>query len=89
MLNMRKWILLAPLCVLFSGCNVTWPSIFSPGTVSEQQQRAAVFDPYTQPDQAPPVVGARPRDYQDPRAEPVQSQTYPNMSRRNASAWGG
>ena len=86
MLKLRKWYLLAPMILFLSGCNVTWPSLFAPGTTEEQQQRAVVFDPYTQPDQAPPVVGARPRDYQTPRAEPVQSQ----MLRENRSShWGG
>ena len=49
-----------------SGC-LSVPNLAHPGTEERQQARAQVFEPYPENDAGPPVVGGRPREYQDPR----------------------
>ena len=65
-------VLLTMLC----GCNVSLPRFFHPGHLYEQQLRATYHDPYGDNDSGPRISGARPLDYQAPRAEPVRTQWY-------------
>ncbi len=54
--------------VLPAGCsNVSTPNLVHPGTEEHQQARAYIFEPYPENGPGPPIVGARPREYQDPR----------------------
>jgi hypothetical protein len=55
------------------GC-LALPNLAHPGTEEYQQARAKVFEPYPENEPGPPVVGARPREYQDPRAEVLRVQ---------------
>jgi len=57
---------LLPAC---GGCLAT-PNLAHPGTEPYQQARARVWEPYPENEPGPPVVGARPREYQEPTAEP-------------------
>jgi hypothetical protein len=68
---MRGTLLLIPLLALLSGvCGcLAAPTVFHPGTEAYQQARARKFEPYPENDMGPPVVGARPREYQDQEAE--------------------
>ncbi len=63
------------LALTLPGCvrNLAGPQWGNPGTGPAQRSRAAVFDPYVDNDLGPEVVGARPRDFQKPRAEPTRS----------------
>ena len=65
------------LAAVFScGCQ-TPPRLFGPqGTMQNQQREASVFDPYTDNDLGPEVVGGRPRDFQKPAPEPVRSRWF-------------
>ena len=56
------------------GC-LAMPNLAHPGTEEHQQARAQVFEPYPENDPGPPVVGARPREYQDPRAEVTRASS--------------
>ena len=47
-----------------------------PGTVQKQRSNATVFDPYTDNDIAPEVVGGRPKDYQKPLSETDRSRMF-------------
>lgn len=47
-----------------------------PGTIQQQRIRATVHDPYPDQDAGPDVVGGRPRDYQQPLAEPVRNRMF-------------
>jgi len=58
------WFML-PAC---AGCLAT-PNVVHPKSVEYQQARARVFEPYPENEPGPPVVGARPREYQNPVAE--------------------
>ena len=49
-----------------SGCHVTPPSLLSPGDLTRQRTRAVMFDPYSDVDIGPEVVGGRPREFQRP-----------------------
>jgi len=61
-----------PICC---GCRcLATPDLSHPGTEAHQQARAQVFEPYPENEPGPPVVGARPREYQDPRAEVTRVQ---------------
>ncbi len=62
------------LLVIPLGCRNMGSLFGPPGTMRQQQLRAAVHDPYTEPDIGPEVVGGRPRDYQKPLPEPVRSR---------------
>jgi hypothetical protein len=62
------------LLLVFSGCRGYWNPFMPPGTMHQQQLKATVHDPYTEPDIGPEVVGGRPRDYQKPLAEPVRNR---------------
>ena len=48
----------------------------NPGTMSQQQQRATVFDPYADNTAGPEIVGGRPREFQKPLAEPVRARGF-------------
>jgi hypothetical protein len=59
-----------------AGCGETRPSLTHPGTIQQQQARANRFDPYPEPDTGPSpatMAGTRPRDYQNPAAEPMRA----------------
>src|SRR5271166_6600170 len=61
-----------PMC---GGCvGLATPNLSHPGTEANQQARAQVFEPYPENEPGPPVVGARPREYQEPRAEVLRVQ---------------
>ncbi len=47
-----------------------------PGTIQQQRIRATVHDPYPDQDAGPDVIGGRPRDYQQPLAEPVRNRMF-------------
>ena len=61
----------------FAGCPGLRPRpLQPPGPIPYQQFNATVHDPYVDQDAGPEVVGGRPRDFMEPRAEPVRSRTF-------------
>jgi hypothetical protein len=79
---MRHWLptfLATALCLSVAGCRTTEvPSLCCPpGPVDYQQQKAQRFDPYAEPGIAPFADGTRPRDYQNPVAEPSRARWDP------------
>jgi len=62
-----------PMC---GGC-LAPPNILHPGTEANQQARAQMFEPYPDNEIGPPVVGGRPREYQEPRAEVTRALQRP------------
>ncbi|MEI8375439.1 MAG: hypothetical protein WCJ35_21680 [Planctomycetota bacterium] len=75
-----RWILfLTALSIVLPACRgpdrLATPNLIPPfGSVDHQQARAQVFEPFPENEPGPPVVGARPREYQDPRAEVLRVQ---------------
>ncbi len=70
------------LAVALPACGVTKPSLTSPGTIEQQRFRSVMFDPYSDVDIGPEVVGGRPREFQRPlsqvdRNELVDRETTP------------
>ena len=63
---------------LAAGCGQTRPLLGPQGTVQQQRREASVYDPYTDNDLGPEVVGGRPRDFQKPVAEPVRNRWIAN-----------
>ena len=73
----RSWILaLSAICATAGGCASDGSFLFNPGTIQQQRLRATVHDPYSDQDLGPEVVGGRPRDFQQPLAEPVRNRLY-------------
>jgi hypothetical protein len=58
-----------------SGCgSLARPDWYHPGTARTQQLRAQRFDPYAEDEPGPTIVGARPREFQKPLAEPLRAR---------------
>lgn len=58
-----------------SGCqSMGLPRLFGPGSAPYQRGMAQQYDPYPETDVAPEIVGARPRDYQQPVPEPARAR---------------
>jgi hypothetical protein len=55
---------------------VQGPNWNNPGTLSQQQQRANVFDPFANNEVAPEIVGGRPRDFQKPMSEATRAHGF-------------
>jgi hypothetical protein len=53
------------------------PNVVHPGTEAYQQARARVFEPYPENEFGPPIVGGRPREYQNEIAEPDRVMPRP------------
>jgi len=61
-----------------TGCQgLAMPSWSRPGTAEYQQRRAERFDPYPENETGPPVVGARPLEYDKPPAETQRARWLP------------
>ena len=54
-----------------------------PGSVAKQRNNAVVYDPYTDNEIGPEVVGGRPKDYQKPLSETERSR----LMQRNKSLY--
>ena len=57
--------------LLLGGClcdhdNIRYPNLFQPGYLSEQQEHANVFDPFSRSDIGPKIAGDRPSGALDP-----------------------
>jgi predicted small lipoprotein YifL len=63
------------LAAVVGGCaGLKGPSWFHPGSAPYQQKQAERFDPYPDNQLGPEVVGARPREYEKPVAEPQRAR---------------
>ena len=58
------------------GCRSDGRLFRPPDTVQKQRSNATVFDPYTDNDIGPEVVGGRPKDYQKPLSETDRSRMF-------------
>ena len=56
------------------GCGLSRPRVGAPEPILYQQYRATRHDPYADPDAGPEAPELRPREYQEPLAEPVRSR---------------
>jgi hypothetical protein len=72
-LSLIAVVLLLPIC---GGC-LAMPNVVHPGSEPYQQARARIFEPYPENEPGPPVVGGRPREYQNPVAEPDRVMPRP------------
>lgn len=60
------------------GCaGVTGPRFGGPGPAEWQRAEAQRFDPYPEPEAGPTILGGRPRDYEEPIAEPSRARWNP------------
>jgi len=65
----------AVLAAALTGCaNGPFAAWNSPPSLAEQRASAQRFDPYTEDEVGPPVVGGRPREFQEPIAEPSRAR---------------
>jgi len=75
----RPWLFIAWLLLLSAvgGCAKTaGPNWLHPGGAPAQQTRALRYDPYPENEPGPPVVGARPREYENPPSETSRSRWF-------------
>jgi hypothetical protein len=73
----RIFPLLCVLALSGAGCSTTEPLGLRYGphqNVELQRRDAQVVDPYPLPSVGPDITGARPRDFDVPRSEPVRTQ---------------
>lgn len=72
----RLLALLMGLCLFAgAGCqSMGLPRLFGPGSAPYQRGVAQQYDPYPETDVAPEIVGGRPREYQQPVAEPARAR---------------
>jgi hypothetical protein len=78
--NVRRILALslaAPLLGgVMGGCNLYRPGLFEPRTIEQQRYSASIHDPYGLPDAGPEMEGVRPRDFQQPSAEPARARWF-------------
>ncbi|MFC1596664.1 hypothetical protein ACFL5Q_01825 [Planctomycetota bacterium] len=72
-------VLLAAFLVIgFLGCqSVSRPDWLHPGPAAYQQSRAEQYDPFPENEPGPAIIGARPREYEKPVAEPLRARWIP------------
>ncbi len=87
----RRWLWVAVVTLGLLGCQTAAPpNVYHPGPIDYQQHYAQQFDPWPEVDSAPELVGARPRGFQKPYAEPRRVQNTPwSASRWNPRNWFG
>ena len=68
------FVFLAAALFCSPGCGLNRPNFRWPGTVHKQQTRATFHDPYADQNAGPNADGFRPRDFSQPRSEPVRAQ---------------
>jgi hypothetical protein len=76
MTNSAKLSIASCYVAAMLGCSLPRPLFAPPGPVRYQQNNASYHDPYADEDAGPEVVGARPREFQKPSAEPVRNRVY-------------
>jgi hypothetical protein len=75
----RPWLLAVGLLIgaALAGCKGTaGPCWLHPGSAQTQQARALRYDPYPENEPGPPMLGARPREYDRPPPEPSRARWY-------------
>jgi len=82
----KSWslLLVAVFLMAMAGCSSNGRTNWAcPGPAAYQQQRAQRFDPYAEKEVGPEIVGARPREFDKPVAEPARARWLPwNWSQR-------
>lgn len=74
----RVIVLAALLAPGVAGCRgLSGPRLGSPGTAAYQQAQAERFDPYPENEPGPPVVGARPMEFQHALPEVKRARWLP------------
>lgn len=69
--------LAACAALALTGCpTIRMPQLAGPGSAGYQRANALQFDPYPLDDVAPPVAGARPREYDRPIPEVKRGQIF-------------
>lgn len=77
-------ILLALAASSAGGCQtLALPRLFDPTPISYRQSRAQQFDPFPENEPGPPIVGARPREFDRPLPEARRAKLLPWWARAN------
>ena len=73
MRGILSFLVLAMFVAACGGC-VAPPNLLHPGSEAHQQARSQVFEAYPENEPGPAIVGGRPREYMNPRAEVIRVQ---------------
>ena len=71
-----KILVLWSLWLNLGGCMLPSRQYQQPRTLGQQRLEATQWDPYAEVDNAPEIVGGRPREFQRPAAEPVRAKGF-------------
>ncbi len=85
-----RWMLAVGVAILgtLAGCkSVAPPSLDHPRSAAVQQKRALRYDPYPENINGTDMSTVRPREYQDPPAEPSQARWHLDPA-TNSTRWG-
>lgn len=77
-------ILICILVLPLSGCYLR-PNFGPPGTIGMQRSRAVLHDPFPSTELGPPIVGGRPRGFDNPQASAENLQEVRNALIDNAN----
>jgi hypothetical protein len=86
----KRWLPAAGLMILctLAGCKTTaTPDLEHPRSATVQQKRALRYDPYPENNVGTNMSDVRPREYQNPPAEPSQARWHDDPV-TNANRWG-
>jgi hypothetical protein len=85
MKRLRLVALAAVIAAGTFGCQGAPSTYVRPGPVEYQQARAQRFDPYPENDTGPPIVGGRPREFENP--PPEVQRARPDVIRNRWLPW--
>jgi len=72
-----RWLLLGAMVAGLMGCRSDRPrALEPPGTIEQQRLDSTIFDRYPDVQTGPPMVGGRPREFQQPLSESDRSRLF-------------
>lgn len=82
--NLFKSVFSIGLVCTLAGCHLR-PDLGPPGTIYEQRAKAVLGDPFPNNELGPPIMGGRPRGFEQPLSQPtnIQASPYSDINKRN------
>jgi hypothetical protein len=84
----RRWLAAALMIFALAGCKFTdMPDLAHPRSATIQQKRALRYDPLPESNAVTDMSTVRPREYQNPPADPSQARWHLDQA-TNSTRWG-